>query len=617
MKRKARSARVEMGNQIKEPKFAVYFVVILALIFAVPLIVLPYVIDNAFNTPKTLVMYFGATILVFYYGIQYLRGRAIPVPAGYMKKLVLILILFNIISMIYTRNPFYTLKAAYLNITCLVLFCCVSFVARGKCAQLLLAAVAGSGLLVSAVAWLQFFYDFDLFRLTESQQSEPWVTVVGTLGNSNYLGAYLVFVLYSLAGLFWLHPGKRRLFSGLLFVFVLGALFMCRARSAWLGFFISLPLFFYFVKDILEISFASQFRSRGWFASILAVPLLIVFIGFQCYDSPKSRAASYWQMLSGTETVRVRFAKQCRTSWWLFKQSPLIGTGLWSFRNQVYEAQAKINENEGDFFDDYPEPKPRRVHNDYLEALNDGGLIGTLVIVFFLVTVLRHGWLILRDKSNGNQKRIVVAACFCAMISTLLIAIFFFPFRLNRTMIMTIMMLGIMEGAYLESNGIVHKPANRKLTTRAVLVVPLLFFVLGFSWQSVILPFLGEIEHYKFKTALVRGDNQAAEQYILKALEYDPKNTSYQFFACQRSLARDDGLKDAVELSDKVLEGNNGDVTMWAAWYLSGMSNFGSGRLLVARSAFEKACYYNPMFTQAADMLEETKSNIRTLINAR
>jgi len=63
----------------------------------------------------------------------------------------------------------------------------------------------------------------------------------------------------------------------------------------------------------------------------------------------------------------------CMTSaLWLWKDAPFFGHGIWSYRKQVYEAQAEINKHYPEYFKDYVLPKPRRVHCDYLETLVAG-----------------------------------------------------------------------------------------------------------------------------------------------------------------------------------------------------------------------------------------------------
>jgi len=144
----------------------------------------------------------------------------------------------------------------------------------------------------------------------------------------------------------------------------------------------------------------------------------------------------------------LRTQKYFHASWWLFKESPVFGTGLWSYRNLVYDAQAEIERVDGDFFKGYAEPKPRRVHNEYLETLNDGGLLAALVLLIFFMAVMKHGLETMRKEAIPLQDRIVVGAAFWSLVAIMANALFFFPFRLNSTLFMTVLMMGITEGLY-------------------------------------------------------------------------------------------------------------------------------------------------------------------------
>lgn len=109
----------------------------------------------------------------------------------------------------------------------------------------------------------------------------------------------------------------------------------------------------------------------------------------------------------------------------LWKEHPLFGTGPWSYRNQVYEAQARIAKRDKKYFKNYRDPKPRRVHNEYIEMLVDFGLIGWTIHAVF-------AWMTLREGIRKGEIELV-----CLLIAILVNAVFFFPFRLQITLFET------------------------------------------------------------------------------------------------------------------------------------------------------------------------------------
>jgi tetratricopeptide (TPR) repeat protein len=317
------------------------------------------------------------------------------------------------------------------------------------------------------------------------------------------------------------------------------------------------------------------------------------------------------KQVTRADTLMLRMNKYYQASWWLFKQSPLFGTGLWSYRNMVYKAQAEINEKNPGFFRDYPEPKPRRVHTDYLETLNDGGLVAAASLVLFLLVVMRHGWAVIRNETLDPRDRIIAAMAFSSLIAVMLANIFFFPFRINSTMFMTVLMMGILEGLYLRNYGLLSMHTGKRSGALFTLTPCVLLVLIGVVWYTGIKPLKGEMEHFKYKRALSQKNPKQAETHILKAIEYDPHNSAYCLYACQlyMNVLRDFGK--ANDFIERAILDYNGDLTYWSLYYIKGLLKFQMGSLFEARSAFQKALYYNPEFPPASKKLKEVNAVIK------
>jgi len=588
------------------PSF-LYFMIIALMTLIVPVLVLPAHVDNAFNTPKNLIMILGISIMTAVLCIYFLRGKKIPWVSSPSHKILLFIILLNVFSFFYTKNHYFTIVAATLNITCLSLFFFTSLHINGKRAFWLLVIAAFSGFLVTIVTYLQFTGHFILFKW-----AYPGIMVMGTIGNSNYLGAYYIFPLFAVLGLVFLLDGEARIIPATLFIFMLGGFLFTRARAGWMGFFLSLPLFLLFLSKIHRFSVLDFLRLHPRRVITGLVVLAIILLSLWHLAPERFHVMMGLKNITRSDTLRLRMEKYYRASFWLFEQNPLFGTGLWSFRSQVYRAQAEINKIDPEFFKDYPEPKPRRVHTDYLEILNDGGLLAASALLLFFLSVMRHGWYLIRDENIGVRERIIAATAFCSLISIMLAAFFFFPFRINSTLFMTALMMGILEGLYLAAagGGIKSLQLNGKRTGKILL--PLVIILLaGFVWFTAIKPFIGEVEHFKYKKALARGDAKGAERFILKALEYDPHNTAYCLYASQLYM---NVLKDfgkARDFIERAIIDFNGDITMWSAYFIKGLLKLQMGSLYEAQAAFEKALYFNPTFQPARQKLAEVKQIIK------
>jgi hypothetical protein len=313
-----------------------------------------------------------------------------------------------------------------------------------------------------------------------------------------------------------------------------------------------------------------------------------------------------------TKTTSLKYrTKYFRASWWLFKQSPLFGTGLWSYRNMVYEAQAEINKIDPEYFKDYGGPKPRRVHNDYLEILNDGGLVAAAFLLILFVVVMRHGRRVIRDETVQERERIIAAIAFSSLVGIMVAALFFFPFRINSTLFMTAMMMGIMEGVYLKTYGLVSKTEGQRFPFAYIVIFLIFLILIGiFSFRGY-RPFKGELAFFQYRKAMAQRNAKQSEKYILKAISYDPDNSQYCLYAGQLYM---DILRDYAKAGDffeRAIINFNGDLTKWSVYYGKGLLKYRMGSLFEARNAFEKSIYYYPLFEPANEKLKEVNKVLK------
>jgi tetratricopeptide (TPR) repeat protein len=399
--------------------------------------------------------------------------------------------------------------------------------------------------------------------------------------------------------------------AGALWIFVFAALLFSRARAAWVGVAASVPGFIFSVMKIHGFSLKAYLRSRARHAVIYGVSALVL-IGFLWALAPQRfHTMMGFSNVTNPTSFILRTQKYFQAAWWLFKESPLFGTGLWSYRNLVYDAQAEIERVKGDFFKGYAEPKPRRVHNEYLETLNDGGLLAGLVLLIFVGVVLKHGLAVIRKEDVPLQERIIASAAFYSLVGVLVTALFFFPFRLNSTLFMTVLMMGITEGLYLRHMGLIEKLRPSLPGPRYALLSVVLLFLIAWLYYSGYKPFKGEQEHLGYKKAMATGLFKEAEKSIVKALEYDPDNTLYCLYAAQLYMGPAKDLAKARDMLERAVHLFNGDATKWSLYYLKGQLAFQTGAIMEAKAALEKSLQYNPLYTEAKEKLDEVNKVIK------
>ena len=604
--RKAVPATPKPAVPPAEPKFTLYLVIASILTFFVPIFVLPAILDNVFNAPKAVLIQLGVCLMAAVYSFQLFSGREVSITRSAVPKLMLFVVSLNFFSFFYTKNYYYTNVAVTLHLTCLLFMYFVFLHLSGRTAYWLLFLTALSGVLVSIETWFQFYDKSVLFKWMT-----PGSMIIGTIGNSNYLGAYLLFPLLAFTALLFLLKGKLRWLAGALWIFVFAALLFSRGRAAWVGVAAAVPGFVYSMMKIHGFSPKAYLRARAKHAVICGASALVL-IGLLWGLAPQRfRTMMDYGNVTNPTSFILRTQKYFQVSWWLFKESPLFGTGLWSYRNLVYDAQAELERTRGDFFKGYAEPKPRRVHNDYLETLNDGGLLAGLVLLIFTGLVLKHGLAVIRREDIPTQERIIASAAFYSIVGILVAALFFFPFRINSTLFMTVLMIGITEGLYLRHSGLIEKVRPTLPGPRYALLSIVLLLLIAWLYYAGYKPLRGELEHLQYRKSMAANMVKEAEQHLLKALEYDPDNTLYCLYAAQLYMGPGKDLTRARDLLERAVHLFNGDATKWSIYYLKGQVAFQTGAIMESKAALEKSLQYNPLYAESKQKLDEVNKLIK------
>jgi tetratricopeptide (TPR) repeat protein len=579
---------ISNNQKLENSKFNFYYLIILFLTLIIPPFVLLNGIDNVFERPKTLLLVSGAALLIGLYVIRFLRGKPVPVSGSDTSKIVIFLLLLNGFNLFYTKNYYYTCFAAAMHVSSLIVFYITAINIDSKKAFWLLIAVALSGLFVATDSWLQFFDIFLLFK------GHPGMMIVGTIGNPDHLGAYLLFPLFALTGLFFLTKGKYRWLAGLIFLFIFSAFLVVRARASWIAFAIAFPIFLGIIKKIHCFSIRTYLKAHA-VSSLSVILIMLLLFSVAWYKMPPrfQNTLSPSSIFEST-TLQQRFYKYWPSAIWLFEQNPLFGNGFWSYRNMVYTAQAEIYKKDKDFFKNYDAPKPREAHNDLIEVFNEGGIVLGFALLFFLVIVLRHGWMIIKNDQIENKARIITATAFSATIAIMIASIFFFPFRVNTTIFMAALMMGLVESLYLSNLNLIQFKSAKKTGGNALLIALISLSLIGFVWVTAIKPLLGEREFFKYHVSLNKGDYRSAENHVLKALKYDPLNTAYNIDTSELYLVVFKDPQKANDYLEKAINHFNGDIVEWAFYDIKGHLKLQLGSLLEAKAAFERALYLYP-----------------------
>jgi O-antigen ligase len=116
-------------------------------------------------------------------------------------------------------------------------------------------------------------------------------------------------------------------------------------------------------------------------------------------------------------------------AWQIFLQHPILGAGM----NGFGVAFSQFDTWKGMY-------RVENAHNDYLQILADGGILGFACVAVFLFLLFRRGIANLRDNSDGLRRSIVVGAL-AGCTGILIHSAFDFPLRTPANALMFLLLI--------------------------------------------------------------------------------------------------------------------------------------------------------------------------------
>ena len=168
--------------------------------------------------------------------------------------------------------------------------------------------------------------------------------------------------------------GGKRALVGFAVIVMVGSIFLCQSRAGTASFLVEVAFLF-------AMLWKSQERRYRLATGLGALFLLI--LGFVAWAG----TAAMWHRLTDLQDwMRVAMAKDGLRMFW---RKPLLGWGFGTFPT-VYPQ----------FRSFYTNLFVNAAHNDYVQVLTETGLVGFLIVIWFIVSVYRNG---LRGLSHWND----------------------------------------------------------------------------------------------------------------------------------------------------------------------------------------------------------------------
>ncbi|GAK52766.1 O-antigen polymerase [Candidatus Moduliflexus flocculans] len=277
----------------------------------------------------------------------------------------------------------YTDRIYWLNISgCFLLFFVVSAMSDDHFRTRLLQALGLVALLLAIYGTNQFFGVEFLNPYGSYFNSQlPFGTrIFVTLGNPNLVGGFYVLLLPIIAAC-WLRAFQERRRSawlwGFIFIYSGIALLMSQTRGSWLCAAVALMLFLVFA---LKQSFLVILKKYARFSALFVI---LILLGSYAAFLKMSAATKLTTTSSWNE--RMVFYE---TTWRMIKNSPLFGHGIGTFSiyyNYIRDERDMAQKWGGVAL----HPRVMHAHNEHLEQLHDGGIIGYGLFLWLIVEALR------------------------------------------------------------------------------------------------------------------------------------------------------------------------------------------------------------------------------------
>lgn len=276
-------------------------------------------------------------------------------------------------------------------------------------------AVVIFGGLLAFVSILQRLAQVEpIFGLRETPQAIPF----GPFVNQHHFAAFMVMICGLTLGAIFdkKTPRNQKIIHIAVTVVAGSALVMTLSRGAWLSALVTLAV-------VLAATFAGGKRRasgtsrKSILVQVLSAVILVaailslaVFLGG---DATNLSLAGHGSDAEGFTSGRTHFWTVALK---IFSAHPVIGVGLDSFA----VAFTRYDTWDGIF-------RIERAHNDYLQVLADGGILGFLCLASFVYLFLRQA--IANIRTVGSERRGLVIGAFAGYVGIMAHSIVDFPLR--------------------------------------------------------------------------------------------------------------------------------------------------------------------------------------------
>ena len=256
-----------------------------------------------------------------------------------------------------------------------------------------------------------FGFDLSCLIFTKSVSNNCWgsafqpaIRMFSTIGQPNWLGGYLVSVIFFVPYLWKKSKNKEKFILMILSLIIFWGIIATKSKTALFSLLISLICVFCLFFCFRFLKFSKRFL-----VMIFSIILIVGMILFSIYSATKATNQKMGS-LRPTDSFLIRQIVW-KGSLNGFLKLPITGSGLENFANlyPIFRFPEHNQTSEWDFV-------YNRAHNEYLQYLATTGLIGTLSYLLWLVWSVIF---VFKNKYSDNQSFWLTGAIFSLWIGNL------------------------------------------------------------------------------------------------------------------------------------------------------------------------------------------------------
>lgn len=373
------------------------------------------------------------------------------------------------------------------------------------------------------IGFVQFLIIFSKQHVTHTATYE----VTATFGHKNIFAEMLFltfpFTLYNL----FTKQGKWKWLSGTSAFLTLFLITLTLTRAVWLatiaGFFISFPFYFYaLIKGKKIKSQLKLYKKNILIIGLLCIAILssiLVYSRIDSFNTIKMQTLTISSFKYGSVGERFQLWKK---SIQVFKESPIVGKGLGSWKIEVLKYGHKGLETENNI------TFHQRPHNDFIWIAAEQGIVGLLVYLSLVILLL---FLLIKLilKSEYAHEKLFYFLVLYAYSGYLIYSCLSFPKeRIEHQIVLSFLFSIVIINSTKKSS------TNQNISNPFLFFIPLIL-ISGYALKIGISRFVSETHLQKAYTARTNGAWQNTIDEIDKAEnEYyniDPMCTPLRWYS--------------------------------------------------------------------------------------